>query len=88
MATLNNKLNVEVRGRQGIVFSGDLIAVTGFNTVGVFDVLPGHANFISMITNKVILHKEDLGIDEINLDNGVIVVEDNEVKIFLGVSKV
>lgn len=87
MATQSNKLNVEVRGRQGVVFLGDLTAVTGFNTVGVFDVLPDHANFISMITKKVILHKEDGKIDEINLDNGVIVVEDNKVQIFLGVSK-
>lgn len=80
-------LNVEVRSRQGLIFSGDLKAISAFNTVGPFDILPGHANFVSMIVNKLILHGDPGKTDEINVDNGVIVVEENNVKIFLGVSK-
>jgi len=80
-------LQVEVRGRQGLVFVGELAAVTTFNSVGQFDVLAKHANFVSMITNKVILRRADGRIDEINVDNGVMIVEENNVKIFLGVTK-
>lgn len=80
-------IRVEVRGRQGLVFSGELYAVSSFNTTGPFDILPDHANFVSMISRKVVLRRADGKVDEINVDNGVIVVEENNVKIFLGVSK-
>ena len=80
-------LQVEVRSRQGLVFSGELKAVTTFNTKGMFDILATHANFVSMITKKVILRRADGRSDEINLEDGVIVVEDNSVKVFLGITK-
>jgi F0F1-type ATP synthase epsilon subunit len=80
-------LQVEVRSRQGLVFSGELQAVSAYNKVGLFDVLSKHANFVSMITNKLILRRTDGRVDEINVEDGVMVVEDNTVKVFLGITK-
>jgi len=80
-------LFVEVRSRQGLVFSGELWAVTSYNKAGMFDILPEHANFVSMITNKIILKRDDGKRDEINVEDGVIVVEDDTVKIFIGITK-
>lgn len=85
---MDKLLQVEVRGRQGLIFFGELKAVTAVNSKGLFDVLFGHANFVSMIKDKVILRRADGRIDEINVEDGVMVVEDNTVKIFMGVSKV
>jgi len=79
-------LIVEVRSRQGLVFEGELAAVTSYNTVGPFDVLPRHSNFISMISRRLILRQHDGRTDEINLDNGVMMVEENKVFIFLGIA--
>lgn len=70
-----------------MIFGGELKAVTTFNSKGRFDVLPEHAHFVSMITNKVILRREDGRTDEIDVQNGVIMVEDDTVKIFLGITK-
>jgi F0F1-type ATP synthase epsilon subunit len=81
-------LMVEVRSRQGLVFEGELAAVTSYNTVGQFDVLPRHSNFISMINKRVILRRHDGRTDEINLENGVMMVEENTVHIFLGVANI
>ncbi len=81
-------LHVEVRNRQGLVFDGELSAVSSYNLVGPFDVLPFHTNFVSMIVNKVVLKRGDGRVDEMNVDNGVMMVENNTVKVFLGVSKV
>jgi F0F1-type ATP synthase epsilon subunit len=83
----NQLLQVEVRSRQGLMFIGELKAVTAFNARGQFDVLVSHANFVSMIRNKVILRRADGRYDEINVENGVMVVEENNVKIYLGISR-
>jgi F0F1-type ATP synthase epsilon subunit len=82
------KLKVIVRNRQGIMVEEEVAAVSAFNKVGPFDVLPQHANFVSMINKKVILHKLDKKKQEIPVDNGVMLVEENKVKVFIGVSKV
>jgi F0F1-type ATP synthase epsilon subunit len=80
-------LQVEVRSRQGLMFEGELFAVTSCNKAGPFDVLPGHTNFISMIKDKVILRRHDGRVEEINVANGVMTVENNKVKVFLGITK-
>ncbi len=80
-------LKVEVRSRQGVIFNGELGAVSSFNAVGPFDVLPGHINFVSMIERKLELRRTDGRIEEFNVDNGVILVENNEVKVFIGVGE-
>lgn len=81
-------LRVEVRSRQGLVFEGDLFAVTSYNTKGEFDVLPTHANFVSMIKKKILLRKANGKIEELTIDNGIMLVEDNRVRIYIGISKI
>lgn len=83
----SSTLHAIVRSRQGIAFEGELTAVSSVNRMGPFDVLPEHANFVSMILQHVILHKPDGQIEEYTMDNGVLLVEKNEVRVFLGVSK-
>lgn len=80
-----DKLQVTVRSRMGLVFEGELEAVTSYNMVGEFDVLPQHANFISMIRKKLILHKSAGKQDEMNIDKGVLMVNRNKVQVFIGV---
>lgn len=84
----DNLLKVTVRSRQGLVFDGHIFAVSSRNSKGVFDVLPRHTNFVSMITDKVVLRRPDGRKDELRVNSGVMVVENNQVKIFLGVGKI
>jgi F0F1-type ATP synthase epsilon subunit len=81
-------ITAEIRTRNGLVFSGELEALSSVNRVGPFDILPGHTNFVSMIKEKLVLHKQKGERQEIGVENGVMIVEGNKVRVFLGVSKV
>ena len=46
-------LKVLVRDREGIKFNGSAQYISSVNSVGSFDILAGHSNFISLIRKKV-----------------------------------
>lgn len=81
-------LYVTVRSRQGLVFEGELQTLSSYNKIGLFDVLSQHANFISMIKDRLILTKKDGKKMEISMDSGVIMVQENKVEVYLGVGKI
>lgn len=82
------KLYVTVRSRRGLTFEGELAAVSSYNQMGMFDVLPEHINFVSMISKRLILHKADGKKEEIHVEKGVIMVEQNRVQVFIGVGNI
>lgn len=80
-----NTISVTVRNRQGILFDGEAKSVSSANKVGPFDILPGHTNFVSMINKKLTVRASDGRVINLTLDKGVIWVEENKVKVFVGV---
>ena len=80
-----DKLNLTVRNRQAILFDGEIAAVTSKNDKGIFDVLPEHENFISIIKESVIIRRKRKEKQEIKIENGVLRVYKNKVDIFIGV---
>ena len=80
-----NSLFVMVRSRDKTFFNNRVKAISSFNEKGPFDILPQHANFISIIKDSVILHKETGEKEEIKIDGGVVRVFENHVNIFIGV---
>jgi len=85
---MKNTIFATVRNRQGMVFEGELKSVSSFNRLGKFDVLAQHANFISLIKDRVILGKNDGKKMEIPCQSGVMMVEENRVEVYLGVGKI
>lgn len=81
---LPNSLFVIIRSREKTFFNDKVQAISSFNEKGPFDVLPEHAHFISLVKDKIILHKQD-GIEEIKIDGGVMRVYDDNVNVFIGV---
>ncbi|OGH13352.1 MAG: hypothetical protein A3H50_02935 [Candidatus Levybacteria bacterium RIFCSPLOWO2_02_FULL_37_10] len=79
---------LKIQTKQGISFNDRVRAITSFNEKGIFDVLPQHENFISVIKDKIIIHTEDGGDKEMKIDNGVLKVYENEAHIFLGLAEV
>lgn len=79
-----NILNLVVKNKEGVVLEGEYKAVSCFNEKGIFDVLPLHENFISIIKNKIIIHERNGSLNEVNIDKGVLKVTDNKVDIYLG----
>lgn len=78
-------LNVVIRARDGIKFSGEALSVSSINPKGTFDILPSHANFICTIEKKIWIQTRDGGRQEFNVDNGVLHVSENKVVVYLGI---
>ncbi|HMM62095.1 MAG TPA: hypothetical protein PKC86_00895 [Candidatus Saccharibacteria bacterium] len=76
-------LNVIARAPFNVYYQGDAQAVTATNKVGEFDILPGHADFFSILDpgEVVITTKSEPIVFDIN--NGILTARDNEVMLFV-----
>ncbi len=82
--TTPKTFSVTVRDRNGIVFDGEVRALSAYNAKGLFDILPVHSNFISVLRQKLILHKVDGSKQEMNLESGVVRALLNKVVVYVG----
>jgi F0F1-type ATP synthase epsilon subunit len=78
------KIHVVIKNKETVFFEGDATALSSFNDIGLFDVLPMHENFISLIRDKVILHLNEKEQKEFKIRNGILKVKNNNVNIYLG----
>ena len=79
------KLDVLVRDRGGILYEGKVDSLSSYNDSGPFDVLPLHANFISLIKKSVSLRLRGKIVEELPIETGVIAVRENEIQVYLGI---
>lgn len=76
-------LQVKVMTPREIVFDDKAYAVSSKNSEGSFDILPGHANFISIIENQPIkITKPDKSTQVFNFERAIIKSTLNEVRIY------
>lgn len=80
-----DKISLVIKTREKVVFEGNIKALSSFNQVGPFDVLPAHANFISLIEKALILHNIDGTKREIKLDIALMRVIENKIEVYLGI---
>lgn len=80
-----NTLTVEIRNPDVILFSGTATAVSSKNSVGPLDILPQHENFISLLTDTIVVHQEKHQKQEIPNQSAIVKAKSNKVSIFLGV---
>jgi F0F1-type ATP synthase epsilon subunit len=77
------KIRVTVRNRTQILFNEEAKSVSSKNDTGVFDILPEHSNFISLITSPLIIRKLDGTKQEITFQNGLLKVKENNVHCYI-----
>lgn len=79
-------LSVIARAPFHVYFEGEAQAVSATNAVGPFDILPGHADFFSILDpGDVII---DTGTDEpvtFEITNGIAAVRNDEVMLFVNI---
>ena len=80
-------ITVIVRNKETVLFEDKVAAVTSYNDKGIFDILPEHENFISLIKQSVILHKKIGENLEIKIDNGVVGVYKDNVFFYVNFEK-
>ena len=52
---MKDMLTVAINSPEKVIWEGRALSVTSANSKGTFDVLPHHANFITIIENKPII---------------------------------
>ena len=83
MPNINPTINVVVRNRNTVLFQDKVSSVTSYNDRGVFDILPEHISFISIIKDSVVIHKSNNESQEIKINNGVVRVYKNNVFFYI-----
>ena len=85
MTQTTTSLSVIARAPFTIYYEGEAEAVTATNKVGEFDILPGHADFFSVLSpGEVIITLRDTT-EPVSfvVNNGIVTVRDNEVLLFV-----
>jgi len=83
--TSESRLTVIARAPFNVYYEGPAEAVTAANKVGKFDVLPGHADFFSILNPGEIIIETSTNPVSFNITNGIITVRDDEVYIFVNI---
>lgn len=80
---VTTKLSVVVKSRREVHYDGKAISLTSNNETGVFDVLPQHANFITMIKDFIEIYKSEKDIKTIKIKRGIMRVYNGNVEVYL-----
>lgn len=76
-------LQVKVMTPHKILFQGPALAVSSVNSEGKFDILPEHANFISLIENQAVsIIQTNKQIINFNFTQAIVVNLKNQVTIY------
>jgi len=84
-AKSNDILNVVIKTKTKSLFKGLVGTVTSKNDRGVFDILPLHTNFITLVFDYVILDRGLESEKKFDIDKGILYVLSNKVDIYVGI---
>ena len=79
-------LKVKIRNREKILLEEEVKAITSVNNKGVFDILPEHCNFISLIKDRITIYLPDRRKETFRVSSGILSVIRNQVDVFLDIS--
>jgi F0F1-type ATP synthase epsilon subunit len=79
------KFSLFVESRDGVLYDGEVFSLTSINEEGRFDILPHHANFISLISSILVIGELDGSKKEIKIDNGLLKTKEDKVEVYVGV---
>lgn len=83
MARTDDTLEVKITSPNEILWQGDAEAVSSKNSQGPFDILPEHANFITLIKDTpIVLHLGGGKTEEFSFERAVMHTENNVVTIY------
>jgi F0F1-type ATP synthase epsilon subunit len=79
------QLTVKARAPFNIYYEGPAKAVSASNSVGKFDVLPGHADFFSVMVPGDVVIETDKDPVVFPISSGIITVRNDEVMLFVNI---
>ncbi len=88
MATNQASFKLNIMSGEGSIYNQDVAALSSTNEAGDFDVLPFHANFISIIKKKIVVHELGGQVKEFPVDYAVLKAFNNKVNVYIGLETV
>ena len=86
MPNASGKLDVSVRNRSNVLFDGKVNSVTSHSGAGEFDVLPQHANFVTLIKDMIVINKGRSDEKKIEVKSGGLMnVGQDKIDVYLGI---
>jgi len=80
-----DQLHVRINSPERIIWEGQAESVSAINSHGTFDILPLHANFITIIENKPIKIKTSKEAFEFTFTKSVMYIHKNDVLIYTNI---
>src|SRR4051812_43538898 len=77
---------VKIQTPEAVIWEGAAEAVTSRNSAGLFDILPEHANFITLIDHQPIEVVTLQGSKEFTFQKAVLALQNNRVSIYADVA--
>lgn len=81
----DQKIKLTILSPNETFYRNEVFAVSCKNKQGNFDILPYHANFMSLINQEIEIQQTDGTKKEIKVDKGILRVFENQVTILLNV---
>lgn len=79
----DTQLKVIARAPFQVYYEGPARIVSASNRIGKFDVLPGHADFFSVVTPGEVMIQTDDEVITFPITGGIVGVRDDEVMLFV-----
>lgn len=76
-------LKVSIKSRIKSLYDGSATSLTSVNDTGEFDILASHANFVSLIKEKIILDKSLATEKKFEVNSGVLSCTSDNVSVYL-----
>lgn len=81
---MTNSLQVRIISSRADVFSGEAMSVSSVNSLGNFDILPGHAKFVTVVEgHPIIVRLADGTKQEFSFVLAIIRVKEDHVDVFI-----
>lgn len=77
-----NRLKVRVITLGEVLWEGEAVSLSAENTTGPFDILPQHANFITILKGSPILIKTDDDEKSFTFSRSLLFAKENDVKVY------
>jgi len=82
--TIGNKITVSIKNKKEQLFLGEASSITSKNDRGIFDILPFHVNFITLIYDFIVIDRNLNTEKRFEMENGILYTLGNKIDIYIG----
>lgn len=80
----SSKVSVSIKNKKEQLYLGDASSITSKNDRGVFDILPYHVNFITLIYDFIVIDRGLPNEKRYEIENGILYTIANKIEIYIG----